>query len=51
MGWHIGWNWLLSIGFELPVTGFVIDLPALIVRLIPQGSDRLTGGDVGPEGS
>ncbi len=51
MGWHIGWNWLLSIGFELPVTGLVVDLPALLVRLIPRGPDRLTGGAVGPEGS
>ena len=51
MGWHIGWNWLLSIGFGLPVTGFVIDLPALLVRLIPQGPDSLTGGAQGPEGS
>lgn len=51
MGWHIGWNWLLSIGFGLPVTGFVVDLPALLVRLIPQGPESLTGGAVGPEGS
>lgn len=51
MGWHIGWNWLLSIGFGLPVTGFVVDLPALLVRLIPQGPDSLTGGAQGPEGS
>ena len=51
MGWHAGWNWLLSIGFELPVTGIVVDLPALLVRLVPQGPDSLTGGAQGPEGS
>lgn len=51
MGWHTGWNWLLSIGFELPVTGLVVDLPALLVRLIPKGPDSLTGGADGPEAS
>jgi len=51
MGWHAGWNWLLGIGFDLPVTGFTIDLPALLVRLVPQGPDSLTGGAEGPEGS
>lgn len=51
MGWHIGWNWLLSIGFGVPVTGFVVDLPALLVHLIPQGPDLLTGGSQGPEAS
>jgi uncharacterized protein len=51
MGWHAGWNWLLSIGFGLPVTGIVVDLPALLVRLVPQGPDSLTGGAQGPEGS
>ena len=51
MGWHTGWNWLLSIGFELPVTGLETHLPALLVKLVPQGSDALTGGAVGPEDS
>ncbi|MBX9615158.1 MAG: CPBP family intramembrane metalloprotease [Caulobacteraceae bacterium] len=51
MGWHIGWNWLLSIGFGLPVTGLMIDLPPLLVHLVPQGPDSLTGGAEGPEGS
>lgn len=51
MGWHAGWNWLLGIGFDLPVTGLTIDLPALLVRLVPQGPDSLTGGAQGPEGS
>ncbi|MBI5938929.1 MAG: CPBP family intramembrane metalloprotease [Caulobacterales bacterium] len=51
MGWHAGWNWLLGTGFELPVTGLQLGLPALLVQLAPQGSVFLTGGDQGPEGS
>lgn len=51
MGWHTGWNWLLATGFELPVTGIDAQLPALLVALRPHGSDALTGGAEGPEGS
>ena len=51
MGWHAGWNWLLAVGFELPVTGLDAHLPALLVALRPQGGDGLTGGAQGPEGS
>lgn len=51
MGWHAGWNWLLAVGFELPVTGLDAHLPALLVALRPQGGDALTGGTQGPEGS
>ena len=51
MGWHSGWNWLLAIGFELPVTGLDAKLPALLVKLIPSGPAYLTGGAQGPEGS
>lgn len=51
MGWHAGWNWLLGIGFELPVTGLDVGLPALLVKLAPQGPVLLTGGAQGPEGS
>ena len=51
MGWHAGWNWLLAVGFEVPVTGLDTKTPALLVKLIPQGSDYLTGGTQGPEGS
>ena len=51
MGWHTGWNWFLATGFELPVTGIDAHLPALLVALRPQGSDDLTGGAEGPEGS
>ncbi|HBK90183.1 MAG TPA: CPBP family intramembrane metalloprotease domain-containing protein [Parvularcula sp.] len=51
MGWHIGWNWLLATGFELPVTGFDASVSALLVKLEPHGPDFLTGGSQGPEGS
>src|SRR5688572_14724199 len=51
MGWHAGWNWLLATGFELPVTGLDLKMPALLVALAPRGSDYLTGGMQGPEGS
>lgn len=51
MGWHTGWNWLLATGFELPVTGLDAKQPALLVRMIVQGPDYLTGGAQGPEGS
>jgi uncharacterized protein len=51
MGWHAGWNWLLATGFELPVTGLDVGLPALLVALAPIGPAWLTGGAQGPEGS
>jgi len=51
MGWHAGWNWLLGVGFEVPVTGLDVRLPALLVKLTPIGPDSLTGGTQGPEGS
>lgn len=51
MGWHAGWNWLLAVGFGVRVTGLDAHLPALIVQLTPKGSDYLTGGSDGPEGS
>lgn len=51
MGWHAGWNWLLATGFQLPVTGLDLKLPALLAAMTPQGSDYLTGGSQGPEGS
>lgn len=51
MGWHIGWNWLLATGFELPVTGLDAGVSALLVKLVPRGSEILTGGSQGPEAS
>jgi membrane protease YdiL (CAAX protease family) len=51
MGWHAGWNWLLATGFELPVTGIDAGVSALLVRLVPNGPDMITGGAEGPEAS
>jgi hypothetical protein len=51
MGWHIGWNWLLATGFELPVTGLDLGVSALLITLVPVGPDILTGGAQGPEAS
>ncbi|MEO7794867.1 MAG: type II CAAX endopeptidase family protein [Thermoanaerobaculia bacterium] len=51
MGWHAGWNWLIAVGFELPITGLTTGLPALLVKLTPNGPDALSGGAQGPEGS
>lgn len=51
MGWHTGWNWIVGTGFDVPVTGLDVGLPALIVKLIPVGPASLHGGAEGPEGS
>ena len=51
MGWHAGWNWLLAVGFGLPLTGIDVGLPALLVDLQPVGPEWLTGGGQGPEAS
>lgn len=51
MGWHTGWNWFLATAFELPVTGFDAGVSALVVKLVPQGPDLITGGAQGPEAS
>jgi membrane protease YdiL (CAAX protease family) len=51
MGWHAGWNWITGVGFAVPITGFELNLPALLVKLKPVGPDFLTGGNAGPESS
>jgi len=51
MGWHAGWNWFTGVGFAVPITGFDLHLPALLVQLTPSGPDVLTGGPAGPESS
>jgi membrane protease YdiL (CAAX protease family) len=51
MGWHAGWNWLLAIGFGLPVTGIDVGIPALLLDMQASGPDWLTGGPQGPEAS
>lgn len=52
-GWHAAWNWLLSAGFGLEVSGIVIKAPPLVVDLTgAKGAPWwLTGGTFGPEGS
>lgn len=51
MGWHAGWNWLLAVGFGVPVTGIDVGIPALLLPLVPAGPAWLSGGAEGPEGS
>lgn len=51
MGWHAGWNWFTGVGFAVPITGFDLHLPALVVQLTPSGPAYLTGGPAGPESS
>lgn len=51
MGWHSAWNWLLCVGFGVPITGVDAHLPALLVALRPVGPAWMTGGADGPEGS
>ena len=51
MGWHAGWNWLLAVGFGLPITGIDVGIPGLLAELQPSGPDWLTGGAQGPEAS
>lgn len=51
MGWHAGWNWMLAVAFELPVTGIDVGLPALVIEMVPRGPEHLTGGAEGPEAS
>ncbi len=51
MGWHTGWNWFAGTGFDVPITGLDVGLPALIVKLVPVGPAYLNGAGEGPEGS
>lgn len=51
MGWHSGWNWVLAVGFDLPLTGLNVGIPSLIADLKPIGAAWLTGAAQGPEGS
>ncbi len=51
MGWHSAWNWLIAVGFGLPITGIDVGIPPLLVGLRPVGAPWLTGGADGPEGS
>jgi membrane protease YdiL (CAAX protease family) len=51
MGWHAGWNWLLAVGFGLPITGLDVGIPGLLAEMQPVGAFWLTGGPQGPEAS
>lgn len=51
MGWHSGWNWLLAVGFDLPLSGIDVNIPSLLIDLKPTGASWLTGGAQGPEAS
>jgi membrane protease YdiL (CAAX protease family) len=51
MGWHAGWNWFGATGFDVPITGLDVGLPAMIVRLVPVGPAYLNGAGEGPEAS
>ena len=51
MGWHSGWNWILAVGFGLPLSGLDVGIPALLVTLQPTGENWRHGGIQGPEGS
>lgn len=51
MGWHAGWNWFGGTAFDVPITGFDTQVPALVAELQPIGPTFLTGGTGGPEGS
>ncbi len=49
-GAHLGWNWALGFGADLPVSGLeLVDAP--LVEGAPAGPWWLGGGPFGPEGS
>jgi len=50
---HASWNWVMSLGFGLDVSGIHIGVDPLIVELSqrPQLAIWLSGGSFGPEGS
>jgi hypothetical protein len=48
IGVHTGWNWMLAIPLDQPVSGFVFGMPGYDV--VETGPDLLTGGAFGPEG-
>lgn len=49
-GVHLGWNWALGFGADLPVSGLdLVDAPYLAARIT--GPAWLGGGGFGPEGS
>jgi len=49
IGLHWAWNWLMTAGFDLPVSGFDFNVPGYDAVLL--GPKLVTGGAFGPEGS
>lgn len=47
-GLHFGWNWMMAVALDLPVSGLTLDVPAY--EGILSGPELLTGGGFGPEG-
>lgn len=50
-GWHSAWNWFLGTAFGLEVSGWVYPSQPWLVDLQPRGSEAISGGAFGPEGS
>jgi membrane protease YdiL (CAAX protease family) len=50
-GWHAGWNWLLCLGFSLPLSGSEFRPPGILATLVPVGPTWMTGGEFGLEAS
>jgi hypothetical protein len=49
-GAHLGWNWTLGFLADLPVSGLeMVDSP--LHEGVPKGTELLSGGAFGPEGS
>lgn len=50
---HSAWNWIMSVGFGLNVSGIKLDVDPLVVSLTQRSEPAgwLTGGSFGPEGS
>lgn len=47
-GVHLGWNWAMAVGFDLPVSGLeLVDTP--LYDVAESGPDWVTGGAFGPE--
>lgn len=47
-GVHLGWNWIMGVAVDLPVSGLALDLAGFDAVL--RGPELWTGGDFGPEG-
>lgn len=50
---HSAWNWIMSVGFGLNVSGIKLDVEPLLVNLTERSETAswITGGGFGPEGS